>query len=146
MQSIKKALLFGFLIWLIPFVVSFPIFSLRETNRALFESIMPVTLSIVVVIFVCQYFKRLEKNYLKESIILSILWYFMPLLIDLAMFFPNSPMHMSFLEYMSDIGLTYVIIPIIIINSGYLMDRKIKQNETITIEKQELKEDNKESN
>ena len=46
MTSVRKAVLFGFLIWLIPFVVAFIIFPLRESSRPLFESIMPVTVAV----------------------------------------------------------------------------------------------------
>ncbi len=40
-KSLPKALLFGFLLWLIPFLVAFLIFPIRLSTPALFESIMP---------------------------------------------------------------------------------------------------------
>ncbi len=46
MKSLRRALVFGFLIWLLPFVVSILIFPLRTSHRALFESIMPVALNL----------------------------------------------------------------------------------------------------
>ncbi len=42
MKSVKKALLFGFLLWVIPFVIAFLIFPIRNSDRPLFESIMPI--------------------------------------------------------------------------------------------------------
>jgi hypothetical protein len=38
---------------------------------------------------------------------------------------PSSPMQMSFTNYMMDIGLTYLIIPIVTIGMGYMADKDI---------------------
>ena len=119
MKSIKKTLLYGFLIWLIPFVVAFLIFPIRESNRTLFESIMPIVITICVVFFANIYFKKLDKNFVKEGLLIGIIWLAISFSIDLAMFM-QGPMKMSFVDYVMDIGLTYLIIPTITIGFGYL--------------------------
>ena len=126
MNKYLKICLFGFLVWLIPFLVSFLIFPLRESDsyRPLFESIMPLALTITVVIFSVLYFKKLEKNYLNESILVGFVWLIINIIIDLIMFLPESPMQMSFVNYMMDIGITYLIIPTIVIGAGYLIEKK----------------------
>ncbi|NHZ87109.1 MAG: hypothetical protein GWP19_14755 [Planctomycetia bacterium] len=124
MESIKKVILYGFLIWLIPFVVAFIIFPIHESNRPLFESIMPVTVALCVVIFGNMYFKQVEANYKKEGIRLGIIWLIISLVIDLILFMPQSPMHLSFLEYLMDIGITYLMIPVITIGFGCLLNKK----------------------
>lgn len=132
MQSFKKAILFGFLVWLIPFVASFPVISLRENNRALFESIMAIVVTLSVVIFLIFYFKKISKNYLREGIFLGLLWYLISVIIDLPMFLPaTSPMHMTLTEYTADIGLTYLIIPIITIGFGIISSSIKKKQEEI---------------
>ena len=115
---------FGFLIWLIPFLISFLIFPLREDNRALFESIMPVILTIVVIKLTIFYFIKLEKDFLREGIMLGVIWFVISIIIDLIMFLPESEWHMSFSDYMMDIGLTYLIILIIPIGFGYLLEKR----------------------
>ncbi len=125
MKSIKKFLLYGFIIWLIPFVTAFLIFPIRESNRALFESIMPIVITISVVFFAYLYFKELDNNFVKEGIILGVIWLAISFVIDLAMFM-QGPMKMSFTEYVMDIGLTYLIIPTITIGFGYLSKTKIE--------------------
>ena len=115
---------FGFLIWLIPFLVSFLIFPLREDNRALFESIMPVVLTIVVIKLTIFYYLKLEKDFLREGIMLGVIWFVISIIIDLIMFIPESEWHMSFSDYMMDIGLTYLIILIIPIGFGYLLEKR----------------------
>lgn len=123
-KYIKWIIGFGFLIWLIPFLASFPIIGLRESNRALFESIMPIVLTITIVFFTVLFFKKVEKEYLKEGIIIGIIWFIISIIIDLIMFLPESPMQMSFPDYMMDIGLTYLIIIIIPIGFGLILDKK----------------------
>ena len=124
LKSWKYALLFGFLLWLIPFLVSIMIFPLHDTNRPFFETIMPLTLTLFTVLFTILYFKDLETEFLKESVIVGVIWLAFSLIIDLIMFLPPSPMMMSVPDYMMDIGLTYLILPIITIGFGYLVQNR----------------------
>jgi hypothetical protein len=128
MRSYKLALLYGFLVWLIPFIVAFLIYPIRTSNRALFESIMPVVVTICVVLFSVFYFRKMKADFFKEGILLGIIWFGISLVIDLAMFMPESPMKMSFTDYMMDIGFTYLIIPTICVGYGYLLETQRGQN------------------
>ena len=85
---------------------------------------MPLALTITVVIFSVLYFKKLEKNYLNEGILVGFVWLIINIIIDLIMFLPDSPMQMSFVDYMMDIGITYLIIPTVAIGIGYLLKNK----------------------
>ena len=123
MKSIKKTLFYGFLIWLIPFATAFLIFPIHESNRALFESIMPVVVTICVVFFANVYLRKSHENFLREGMLIGIIWLVMSFAIDLAMFM-QGPMKMSFLDYVMDIGLTYLIMPIITIGFGYLLKKR----------------------
>lgn len=124
MNRYVKLFGYGFLIWLIPFLVSFVIFPLRSSNRPLFESIMPVSLVFAVMICSVLYFKKGENQSINDGIIAGVIWFFISVLIDLLLFLPSSPMQMSFLDYITDIGLTYLIIFIIPFGVGILMYKK----------------------
>jgi hypothetical protein len=124
MNKYVKLVGFGFLIWLVPFLVSFVIFSLRSSNRPLFESVMPVVLVLTVMIVSVLYFKKIEKESLKDGVIAGVLWLVLSLVIDLMLFLPASPMQMSFNDYMMDIGFTYLIILMIPIGIGALVNKK----------------------
>ena len=126
MKSIKKTLFYGFLIWLIPFITAFLIFPIRESNRALFESIMPIVITVSVVFFAYLYFKKLDNDYKKEGILLGLTWLAISFVIDLTMFM-QGPMKMTFTAYIMDIGLTYLIIPAITIGFGYLSKSKAEK-------------------
>ena len=123
-KYVKWIIGFGILIWLIPFLISFVVFPLKESNRPLFESIMPVVLTITVVTFSILFFKRVDKEFMKEGFIVGIVWFTISIVIDLLMFIPESSMHMSLVDYIMDIGLTYLIILVIPVGFGYTLEKK----------------------
>ncbi len=125
-SSFKTALIYGFLVWLIPFMVAFLIyFPTHESNRALFESIMAVTGTFAVILFSILYFKKIETNFINEGIKIGLIWFAVSLVIDFFMFLPkSSPMHLNFSDYMMDIGLSYLGIPIVTIGMAYLLKSK----------------------
>ncbi|PKL66294.1 MAG: hypothetical protein CVV28_11475 [Methanobacteriales archaeon HGW-Methanobacteriales-1] len=124
MNKNLKIIIYGVLVWLIPFAISFVVFPLKTSMRPLFESIMPLVLSMVVITLAYYYLKNLESDYVKEGFLMGILWYIINITIDLFMFMPASPMQMSFLNYMMDIGLTYVMIPVITLGMGFMAYNK----------------------
>ncbi|MDD1774612.1 MAG: hypothetical protein LUQ24_03710 [Methanobacterium sp.] len=127
MNKIVKLILFGFLIWLVPFLISLLIFPLKSTVNPLFESIMPVVISATVVCLAYLYLTGIEKDYLKEGLTAGVTWLIISLIIDLILFLPASPMQMSFTSYIMDIGITYLMIPIITTGMG-MTTQNIKIN------------------
>ncbi len=118
MTSVRKAILFGFFIWLVPFVVALVIFPLRESSRSLFESIMPVVVATVTVTLAVRYFRQVTHDYVREGVLIGVLWLAICVLIDAPLMLLSGPMQMTLGEYMGDIGLTYVIIPVITVGIG----------------------------
>jgi len=122
MKKYPRMFLLGFLTWLIPFVIAVIIFPLKNSQRPLFESIMPNIVVLCAVFFSISYFRRLEVNWLKEGMILGGVWFIINIVLDLILFM-QGPMKMSFSDYMKDIGLTYLIIPIVTVGFGYLLEQ-----------------------
>ena len=119
MRNLKLALGFGFLVWLIPFAVAFAIFPIHGNDRIFFESIMPVAVVLAVVVFAVAYGKQVKGIILAEWIRLGMLWLLISVAIDLLMF-SAGPMKMSLVDYVKDIGFTYLMIPIITAGFGYI--------------------------
>ena len=115
MTSMGKALLFGFLVWLVTFAVAFAISPIRETSRPLFESIMPVAIAIIVVPLGVVYFRRIRRRLMREGLRLGLLWVLMCVAIDAPLMLLGWPMYMTVPEYLADIGVTYLMIPVITI-------------------------------
>jgi uncharacterized membrane protein YbhN (UPF0104 family) len=125
MAAKGKALLFGFLIWFIAFAVAFAIFPIRESWRSLFESIMPVVIAIATSGFAVLYFRRVRSGFLREGIAIGCLWLAINVIIDLPLM-SAGPMAMSLVEYLADIGLTYLIIPAVTVGIGLACQRLAK--------------------
>ncbi len=125
MKSLRNSLFFGFLIWIIVFVVAIAIFPLRESNRPLFESIMPVALAACVTFVSVIYFSKVTAEPVREGIILGVTWLVLNLALDKLMF-SWGPMKMTITEYLSDIGVTYLMIPIIPLGMGVVLTSHMK--------------------
>jgi len=126
MNKYLKIVLFGFLLWLIPFIAAFPFvdqsgsFLIPET---FFKSIMIVVGGLVGVTLAIMYFKEIGTDYVKEGVIIGVVWLVINLGIDLVFvsmgFFP-----MTVSQYFTDIGLRYLSIPIYTIGMGYALMQK----------------------
>ncbi|MCK5572596.1 MAG: hypothetical protein KAJ12_07535 [Bacteroidetes bacterium] len=123
MKSFGVLILYCSILWLVPFVVAIGIFPLHTSNRPLFETIMPVVLTISVVLVSILYFRKVDSEYLRAGIRLGVAAFVVSFLIDLSLF-SWGPMKMPFGEYVGDIGLTYLIYPTVTVGIGYLLMRK----------------------
>ncbi len=123
MRSFGTAALYGLLIWAIVFAVAILAFPFREADRPLFESIMPVSLSMCTAIAASIRFARVRRRALREGVVLGVIWLAVNLAFD-ALMFSRGPMQMGLVEYLKDIGLTYLIIPTITIAMGVAHGRQ----------------------
>jgi hypothetical protein len=118
MTSWRRAILLGLVVWLVPFVVAFAAFPLKESWRSLFESIMAVTLSLTVVACAILYFARVRGTSVREGLLLGGLWLAISVLIDLPLML-SPPISYTPTEYAADIGLTYLMIPAITVGIAF---------------------------
>ncbi len=119
-RPVKSVVLSGFFVWLVPFVVSFLIFPLRTSQRPLFESVMPVVVTLCAVAFSVAFFSRSNENPLRQGMVLGVCWLLISIVLDLVLFM-EGPMKMALPDYIMDIGVTYLIIPTVTIGVGYVL-------------------------
>lgn len=121
-----KNIFYGFLAWLIPFVASF-FFYTRDgkilIDISLFKSIMIVVGSISGAWLLVCYFKKINHNFLKEGIIVGVIWLSLNIILDLIILIPMSGM--SIPDYFAQIGLRYLSIPAMSIAIGTALHNKI---------------------
>ncbi len=117
MRSFGTAILYGLLLWACVFAVAILAAPLRETDRPLFESIMPVTLGLGTAVAGVRALGRAGRGSLREGLRLGAVWLVVQLALD-ALVFSRGPMRMSLRAYLGDIGLTYLIIPVITVALG----------------------------
>lgn len=111
MRSWKQALTLGVFVWLIPFVVAFLIYPLHGSNRPLFESVMAVTVTATAVVMGLRYVRGGAPP--AEALALGLVWLMVCVLIDAPLMLLGGPMQMTVGEYLGDIGVTYLAIPVV---------------------------------
>ena len=124
MNKCIKISLYGFLTWLIPFVISFLFYSKDGQpviDVFLFKSIMIVVGSGTGATLLVLYFKKIKEHYLKEGIIVGLLWFAINIILDLVVLVPMSDIEIG--TYFAQIGLRYLVIPIMSVAIGYLLSR-----------------------
>jgi hypothetical protein len=87
-------ILLGLLIWAVPFGLGMVIFPVVPPSSALFDTIMVVTLAGVTGLASTIYFRRLESSSLDDGLLAGSIW-------------------MNPVDYMADVGLSYIMIPLI---------------------------------
>lgn len=120
MKTYSKVLLFGFLLWLTVFLTSFLIYPIKQSNPTFFETLITITLTFFTILFTVLYFKKVHGRCIKCALTTGITWFLINVAIDLCLF-SWGPMKMTFVAYVEDIGLAYLVIPIITIGVGYLL-------------------------
>ena len=108
---------YGLLIWGVPFAVSFAVFPFREGWRSLFESVMAVTLATVATVLAYDHLRRLPAVGATTGLIAGLVWMAISIAIDLPLMLLQ-PIGMPLGEYLADIGLTYLMIPVITTGVG----------------------------
>jgi len=113
----------GVLSWLVPFAVSF-LFVDRTGQfvipQPLFKSIMVVVFGGFGVALLVVAFRRVEPS-LRSGLALGLSWLTINLALDLAILVPLTGM--SIVGYLFDIGLRYLLIPIIAAAVGLVAER-----------------------
>jgi hypothetical protein len=125
MSKILRIGLFGFLTWLIPFVTSWFFYSPEGQpliDIFLIKTIMIVLFSIIGALLLLAYFKEIEKNYLKEGVIVGVVWLLINWVLDIVVLLPLAKMDV--VTYFAHIGLRYLMIPTMSCAMGYLVDVK----------------------
>lgn len=126
MKSIKRNIFYGFLVWIIPFVISFVFFSQNgelTIDKIFFKTIMIIIGTLVGVFLMVKYFKTVESNFIKEGILLGISWLLINWVLDFFVLIPMTEMALS--NYFTEIGLRYLNFPIISIAFAYSLNQKI---------------------
>ena len=126
MDKEMKILGFGFLTWVIPFVVSFFFFDVSTgkfiIDEIFFKSIMIVLSTIVGSAFLIKYFSKIKMNFVREGAIVGMSWCIINWVLDFVILLPMS--EMDPFTYFIQIGMRYLNAPIIAIAMGILLSRK----------------------
>jgi hypothetical protein len=118
MKSVKKAVGFGLLAWGIPLVVAVAIFPLKRAGDPLFETIMPLVVTLCAIFFANAYFSRVNSGFVREGLLMGLMCMATSLALDSCLF-THGPMKMPLMTYLKDIGFGYLIFPTITLGLGW---------------------------
>jgi hypothetical protein len=125
MNKHVRNVLYGFLAWLIPFVISI-FFYTKEGGLTIdvffFKTIMILVGALSAAILLILYFKKINTDYLKEGIYVGLTWFIINILLDLLVLIPMSGM--SITNYFIQIGLRYLVMPVMSIMVGIVLANK----------------------
>jgi hypothetical protein len=118
-RAAVRAILLGFLSWLIPFVISFAAFPLKRSNAPLFSTVMYLVVLVTAGALLTWYFrKRVVRD--GEAAMVGAVWLGINLACDYPMF-AFGPMKMTPLAYYSEIGLVYLTYPVFAVMAARLV-------------------------
>lgn len=109
-RAVTRAILFGLLSWVIPFVVSFAILPLKKSNAPLFITLMYLVVLVTAGALFNLYFRKRAVS-IREAAAVGTLWLAINLILDYPMF-AYGPMQMTPIGYYSEIGLVYLTYPV----------------------------------
>lgn len=127
MERIVKLGLFGFLVWLVPFLVGF-LFYTPEGELAVdvffFQTLMIILQSIASAALLVKYFKNVRKNFVRQGFIVGLYWFAINIVLDILILLPMSGMGIG--VYLAHIGFRYLMIPVMSIAIGFVARDKAK--------------------
>jgi hypothetical protein len=121
MKNPLKTILYGALLWVTVFVGSFLIFPLKQSNPIYFETFITIILCSATVMYGHIFFRTGDLSF-SRALRVGLIWAVVNLLIDLPLF-SFGPMKKTPGDYAMDIGLTYLVIPIIL--TGFASRKKL---------------------
>lgn len=126
MQLVKRAFIYGFLLWIIPFLASVAIYPLKKTDPAFFQSILGILSITLAVLLTTHYFQKVKGN-LKEGIFLGLIFALISWFFDFF-FFIWGPIKMLPIAYIKEIGIGYLLYIVIPVGYGFLLGKNKKES------------------
>jgi uncharacterized membrane protein YpjA len=126
MRLVAREVGFAVLAWLLPLIAAISMSSLRESDRPLFESLISVALATSTVLLGCIYLRQSSGRYLAHGVRIGVVWMAANWALD-SLMFSGGPMKMSLDQYVTDIGVTYLTIPVITIGLAIAASAALRQ-------------------
>ena len=112
MNSVLRIVLFGVLVWAIPFVLGMLLFPLQTRSPELFNTLMSVAVCAAGSGIGLLLMKKQTEHTRNNAILIGFKWAAICIIIDLPIFMLG--LDMGIQHYLSDIGMTYLMLPIIL--------------------------------
>jgi len=119
-----KRIGYGAILWLIPYVTAIPLLPLMQSDNVFFKTIMIVVGTLVGALLTALYFKDVEKDFLREGLLLAAVWLAINWLLDFAALLPFTKQPLP--RYFMEIGFRYIAMVWPVVAVGWLLSRKLE--------------------
>lgn len=118
---------FGLLTWLLPFLVSVPLYSPEGEplyDIFLIKSVLLVFSAALGTLLILVYFRNVRARFVREGVLLGGVWLLINWALDAVILLPLSGMDAG--TYMGEIGFRYLMIPIIALGIGCAAEQAVR--------------------
>lgn len=121
MNFTLKTILYGILVWLVPFIIAIPFYSPEGAllvDVHFFKTIMILTGGVIGAILLIRLFSEISDQYVRKGWMIGGIWLVINWILDIGILLPLNGMDFS--TYFGEIGLRYLMIPVMSVMAGYI--------------------------
>ncbi len=123
MNKNAKIINYGLLVWLIPSLITV-ILGPFIAAMNIFEIVSAAAIAVIVIIFSYLYFKGITEDFIKEGILIGIIWLVISIVLDIILVLLGIS-QLTLTNYAMYVAPLYIIIPAITIGLGLYMNQKM---------------------
>ncbi len=121
MNKNVKIINYGLLTWLIPSLITVILSSFLAAIN-IFEIVSAVAIAVTVILFSYLYFKGINENFVKEGLLIGIIWLIISIILDLILIAVGIS-QLNLTSYVVYVAPLYIIIPVITLGFGLYMNK-----------------------
>jgi len=128
MNFTLKTILYGILVWLVPFIIAIPFYSPEGTllvDEHFFKTIMILAGGVIGAVLLIRLFLQISDHYVRKGWMIGGIWLFINWFLDLGILLPLNGMDIP--TYFGQIGLRYLMILIMSVMAGYITENVINK-------------------
>lgn len=124
MSHFVRIMAYGVLNWLVTFGISL-LFAgpdgFVHGDYAVFRTVMFAASTFMAALLLASHFRHIKRNFLKEGILVGVVWLELNVALDFLTVVPRSGM--GVVDYITGIGVDYVGIPVLAVLMGHFLER-----------------------
>jgi len=119
-----KRIAYGAVIWVVPFIAAIPLLSLNQNDPFVFKTLMVLVGALVGGLATAHYFLSVERDFLREAVLVTAVWLGINWLLDLVALLPFTGQSID--RYFLETGLRYLALAATILVLGFVLGRKLE--------------------
>ena len=128
MNFTLKTILYGILVWLVPFIIAIPFYSPEGAllvDVHFFKTIMILAGGVIGAVLLTRLFSETSDRYVRKGWMIGGIWLVINWFLDIGILLPLNGMDIP--TYFGEIGLRYLMILIMSVMAGYITENVINK-------------------